>query len=116
MLASGGRGGRRELARDVGGDGSGAVEILRGDLGVVHVDREALLGEGDELEHAGRVGQAGLEQRLVAVELLLVRAEQEGLFDELPDLGYDVAGHAAVSWSRIGCEAGARAASPLAKV
>jgi hypothetical protein len=53
-----------------------------------------------ELEDAGRIDQPGLEQRLLAVDALLVGAEQEGLLDELPDLGFDVTGHAALSCLR----------------
>src|SRR5690606_40874001 len=52
-----------ELPCHVGADGAHRVEVLGQHLLVRHLDAEGALQEADELEHAGRVDDAVLEER-----------------------------------------------------
>src|SRR5207248_3103420 len=66
-----------KLAADVGADRADRVEVLRQHLVVVHFDAESGLEKAHQLEHAGGVDDAGVEQRRVMRDGVAVIAEQE---------------------------------------
>src|SRR6266850_2522689 len=82
-----------ELAADVSADRADRVEVLRQHLVVVHFDAEGGLEKAHQLEHAGGVDDAGIEQRRVMSDGIAVVAKQEVLADELAHGQADVVFH-----------------------
>src|ERR1043166_4479638 len=74
-------------------DGADRIEILRHDLGVRHVQAELAFQERHQFEHAGRIDQAGVEQRLAIADRQAVFAEQKIVFDELAHLALGLCAH-----------------------
>ena len=80
------------LLADEAGDVRDRVEVLREDLLVGDLDLVALLDEADQLEDAGRVDHADLDQGVVPVEDDAVRAQREVVLQELADFLLDALG------------------------
>src|SRR4051794_15299654 len=65
------------LALDEPDDVVDRIEVLRNEVLVLDPDVEGLLQEADQLEHARRVDDAGLDQRGRSLERRRVVAEEE---------------------------------------
>src|SRR6185503_216237 len=80
----------RPLALDEADDPLDRIEVLRRELRVLERDPELLLQEGHELEHAGRVDHAVLEERVGARERVAASTEEKPLDDEPANFRFDV--------------------------
>src|SRR5512132_4694673 len=88
---------RPELAVEKGDEAVDRVEVLGNEILVVELDRVPRLQEAHQLQHAGRIDDAVVEERHVVGEPDVVVPQEKAVDDELPHVTADRGRLAAVA-------------------